>query len=278
MRHFVMFFMLPKLRLCLEYKVAFSFLKMNYIIITGTSRGLGAAITNNLIKPDNHLICVSRSNNFELVKKAENENAALDYFNFDLSDVAGIENLVDKIFSKVNQNNISSISLINNAAVLQPVKPIDKCEAQEIIANINVNLTAVMLLVSFFIKKTNGLQVEKRIVNISSGAANSSFFGWSNYCAAKAGLNIFADCVNLEQAEKEYPAKVITVSPGIIDTQMQTEIRAAKKEDFKDVEQFISYKEEGYLQSPDLVAKKVIKLLDKDYVAGEGMINILDIE
>ena len=236
---------------------------MNYIIITGTSKGLGESIAKNLIKPNNHLFCISRSKNVELIEYARSQNILLDYFQHDLNDIDDIENLIENIFLKVDNKNAISIVLINNAGILNPIKPIDRCDSNEIIANINTNLIAPMLLTSFFIKKTNDFKIDKRIINISSGAGNKPYYGWSNYCASKAGINIFSSCINLEQKNQQYPTKIISVDPGIIDTNMQAEIRKTKKEYFKDVERFIVYKQSNQLESPNCVAKRILKLLDE---------------
>lgn len=117
--------------------------------------------------------------------------------------------------------------------------------------------------------KTEEIKTDKRIINISSGAGKKPYFGWSNYCSAKAGMDIFTRCVGLEQVDKDYPVKSISFAPGIIDTEMQSEIRASNKENFKDLERFFSLKEEGKLLSPDEVSKYVLKLLELEYEGGE---------
>jgi len=137
------------------------------------------------------------------------------------------------------------------------------------IDNIQLNLMAPMILISSFITLSNSLKTDKRIINISSGAGKKPYFGWSNYCSAKAGMDMLTRCVGLEQVDKDFPVKSISFAPGIIDTEMQSEIRATNKENFKDLDRFISFKEEGKHLSPDEVSEYVLKLLEMEYENGE---------
>ncbi|MFH1946578.1 MAG: (S)-benzoin forming benzil reductase [Candidatus Magasanikbacteria bacterium] len=251
---------------------------INYIIITGTSRGLGEAISMNLIQPENHLFCISRSANSRLVEGAKNKGVSLDYFQRDLSESSKTEELFEKIFKKIDFDAVNSISLINNAGVLAPISVADKYNSEEVARNIDINLTAPILTTGLFIKNTNHLNIEKRIINISSGAANKAYHGWGPYCASKAGLNIFSKCVSLEQKTRKYPVKLFSVAPGVIDTEMQAGIRNTKKDDFVDLERFIAYKEDGKLMPPDSVAKKIIKLLTINKFESGEFIEIEELE
>lgn len=242
---------------------------MKYYIITGTSRGLGEAISKKLIKKGNHLFCISRNENNELINIAKNNGVALEYIHFNLLDVKKIKDIMKDIFLQIRTEEVESIVLINNAGAVTPIKQIELCSDTEIIDNIQLNLLAPMLLTSSFISLSCSINTDKRIINISSGAGKNPYFGWSNYCSAKAGMDMFTRCVGLEQVDKDYPVKVISFAPGIIDTEMQSEIRATNKENFKDLERFISFKEEGKLLSPDEVSEYVLKLLDLEYKGGE---------
>lgn len=67
--------------------------------------------------------------------------------------------------------------------------------------------------------------------------------------------------MSLEQLNKEYPAKVVSVYPGMIDTQLQAEIRSVSNETFPYVDQFIQIAQEGKLQTPEYTASKLIEIL-----------------
>ena len=103
--------------------------------------------------------------------------------------------------------------------------PADKAGPLEIVRNIQINLTAPAVLLSGFIRHTQNWKMRKLVLNISSGAAVRPYFGWSAYCASKAGLEHFSRCAALEQKSRENPVTILSINPGVIDTSMQEKIR-----------------------------------------------------
>ncbi|MDC2866546.1 (S)-benzoin forming benzil reductase [Bacillus sp. BP-3] len=247
---------------------------MRYVIVTGTSRGLGEAIALQLLEQGTKLISISRNQNEQLMKQAQHFNNPFDFYSFNLQEIHQIESLMEKIFSTIDVTTVSSIHLINNAGMLAPMKPLERSESEQLIANVHVNLVAPMLLSSAFMKHTKDWNVDKRIINISSGAAQNPYFGWGAYCTTKAGVNMLTKCIALEETDKKYPVKVISFAPGVVDTEMQTEIRQTPKEDFIQVERFLSLKENDHLLSPNYVAKAVIDLLETNHFDQGGIIRI----
>ncbi|MCX2827890.1 short-chain dehydrogenase [Bacillus pseudomycoides] len=247
---------------------------MRYVIVTGTSQGLGEAIATQLLEENTRLICISRRQNEKLIEKAKQKDIPLTFHSIDLQDVHNLETHFETIFSSIEKENVSSIHLINNAGTLAPMKPIEKSESELLIANVQINLIAPMILTSSFMKHTKNWNVDKRIINISSGAGQKPYFGWGAYCTTKAGVNMFTQCVAIEEAEKEYPVKTIAFAPGVVDTNMQQQIRQTEKEDFTNLDRFIALKEEGKLLSPEYVAKAVIHLLDTPHFESGGVIRI----
>jgi benzil reductase ((S)-benzoin forming) len=251
---------------------------MNYYIITGTSRGLGEAIVKGLIRKDNHLFCISRGRNEDLICEAEKVNCPLEYIEYDLSSTDNLDTLVEGIFKKINTESAESICLINNAAVVNPVKPAGRAESREIESNMKINAIAPMILSSGFISKIEDFCCKKTIINISSGAGRNPYSGWSSYCSSKAALDMYTKCVGLEQVSKEYPVKIISFAPGIIDTEMQAEIRRTKTEDFNLVERFKKYKEDGHLKDSNFVAAKVIELINSEKVETGSLLDIREMQ
>lgn len=247
---------------------------MNYYMITGASRGLGEALANALLEPGNTIICISRSRNERLIHRAAERKVDLSYETFDLNQVDEIESMVTRLLSNIDKTTIGSIALINNAGILAPIKPIERCTSGEIIKNTLVNLTAPMVLSAAFASFVSDLQVRKQIINLSSGAGKKPYHGWGNYCSAKAGIDMFTRCFGLEQSRNEYPVRIVSLSPGIIDTEMQQEIRMRSREDFQDLDRFISFKEEGKLQAPETVARCIIDLMRNDEIGNGEVIDI----
>ncbi|MFZ5966861.1 MAG: (S)-benzoin forming benzil reductase [Bacillota bacterium] len=249
---------------------------MNYIIITGASRGLGEAFAQNFMKSGNHIFCIARTKNIELINLAKEMNVGLDYLAYDLTQANQVHFMMKEISSKINMNEAQSLLLINNAGTVTPITTIEKCKSEEIIHNVTLNLVTPMILVSEFIKHFGQWKIEKRIINISSGAGKKPYFGWSCYCTSKAGLDMFTKCVAVEQETKEYPVKIISVAPGVIDTNMQKEIRSTAPEDFMQVERFIEMKEKGRLFAPEYVANKIINVVFNESIENGAVIDIGD--
>ncbi|MGG0218402.1 (S)-benzoin forming benzil reductase [Bacillus mycoides] len=243
---------------------------MRYVIVTGTSQGLGEAIAAQLLEENTTVISISRRENKELTKLAEQKNSNCIFHSVDLQDVHNLENRFNEIFSSIEEDTVSSIHLINNAGTVAPIKPIEKSESELLITNVQINLIALMILTSAFMKHTKDWKVDKRVINISSGAGKNPYFGWGAYCTTKAGVNMFTQCVATEEAEKEHPVKIIAFAPGVVDTNMQAQIRDTNKEDFTNLDRFVTLKEEGNLLSPEYVAKAIRSLLEtEDFPQGE---------
>lgn len=252
---------------------------MNAYIITGASQGLGNSIARKLVDKSHYLFCVARKTDGDLMRYAKEKECNLDFIEFDLSNSYEIEKLMNTIFDKINLSEIESISLINNAGVVSPIKPIENCKDNEIINNINVNLLAPIILTSSFIRNLTNFVGKKNVISISSGAGKKPYYGWSNYCASKAGIDIFTQCIGIEQNTNTNPnpVNIMSLVPFVMDTEMQEEIRKTDKGNFKEVEKFNEFKNEGKLLPVDFVAEKVIRLLkEKEFIQG-GVIDIGDI-
>lgn len=245
---------------------------MKTFIITGASRGLGKALAKELINKEHQVFCISRNKDQELVDFAKEQKSFLEFMEFDLADQKNLKKLMDEIFEKIDLSAVDAVALVNNAGVLAPVRRLEDCEDEEILKNLHVNLGAPLILTSAFIKKTIDFKGDKKVINISSGAARKPHYGWSNYCAAKAGINLFTQSVGLEQENSDYPVKMLSLAPAIMDTKMQEKIRNSNKKDFQELDKFKKYKENGELLSTKVVAEKVKKLLlESSFKQGEIM-------
>ena len=87
--------------------------------------------------------------------------------------------------------------------------------------------------------------------------------GSGSYCAAKAGLDHLARAVALEEAAKPHGARIVSLAPGVIDTDMQVQLRASDAALFPDRVRFVEMKETGQLDSPSIAAAKMLRYLDR---------------
>ncbi|MCB2218716.1 MAG: (S)-benzoin forming benzil reductase [Desulfobulbaceae bacterium] len=249
---------------------------MNYYIITGTSRGLGESFAKQLLQEGNTLYCISRTENEGLMNQAREKGVSLEYIAYDLQDTTGIDNLMDQVMSAVDTATVTRMALINNAGTVAPVKPVDRSPRTAVMAALHINLAAPMLLTAAFIDRTADLSIDRRVLNISSGAAKNPYFGWGSYCTTKAGLDMFTRCAGLEQKSQANPVKIIAVAPGIVDTAMQEKIRNTDEADFPNLHKFTEFHEKGLLTPPDAAADKVLRLFLSEEIEPGGIYDIRD--
>jgi len=247
---------------------------MNYYIITGTSSGIGEAIARKLILDRHRVFCISRSLNESLVELASSVQSKVWYKEFDLAEILLIPELINQIFLKIKPDEISAIALINNAAILDPIGPAGSYPATDLSRHMLVNLAAPMLLSSEFIRLTESLNVPKSIVNIGSGASTTPYAGWGPYCSSKAGLEMFTRSTNLEQQQKQFPVRVLSVAPGVVDTPMQEKLRNVSLSDFPMKPRFEELYLENQLSRPAEVADKITNLIFGKIPAENGIIDL----
>jgi benzil reductase ((S)-benzoin forming) len=222
------------------------------VIITGGSRGLGYGLSKEYHKNGYRVISIARSNIEKLY--------FLEQYQCDLSNTENIEGILTDIFSHLDKNNTSSITLINNAGNLGTVNTIEYIEPSDIDYTITVNLIAPLILSSLFIKLVKRWECKKQIFNISSGAAINPYESWAMYCSSKAGLDMMTRVISKEQNEKKNGINIVSIYPGIVDTDMQAKARNAPRENFKSVQRFIDFYKNGDLSTPKQVAEKIYNL------------------
>ena len=238
-------------------------------LITGASRGLGLALAEQLAARGDSLFLVARG---QIGLDGERVISR----SVDLADTNAIESLVDEFIEFAASQSCERITLVNNAGMIEPIKPASRCSAEETLASIQVNLVAPMQLTNLFLGKSEQGGLGRRVFNISSGAANTAYSGWSHYCAGKAGLDHFGRCVGVEQAASENPALVVSIAPGVIDTRMQTVIRATSEADFPALDKFVKLKESGQLFTPEQAAEKLIRFMASSELETGGNYDIRD--
>lgn len=222
---------------------------MNYYFITGTSSGIGKALVQELLKyPQQQIFGLSRSNSLN--------DEAFTHTVIDLSNPKDLE-IVD--FHKFN--DARKIVLVNNAGTLGEVRYVGQQSNQNIQDVLQVNFTSTAILMNKFIAAYQDYPCDKMIVNISSGAATSAYDGWSNYCSAKAALNMYTMVIDKEQQERKFPVKAYAIAPGVVDTLMQDLIREASATQFSQIEKFKNLKTNDQLYQAHDVAKRLVEYL-----------------
>lgn len=223
-------------------------------ILTGHSRGLGAAIAENLLARDIPVLALARTKNIELAKRFP---STLKQVELDLSDSGSVAQWLDGDTLRNFAAGCKTALLINNAGVVQPVGPVEMHDVSMIARAVALNVAAPMMLAAAVAAATPAAN-DRRILHVSSGAGRNAYPGWSVYCATKAALDQHARAVALDRTRA---LRICSLAPGVIDTEMQAEIRATTLEQFPLRERFDMLKRNGELASPQQCAKSLVDFL-----------------
>lgn len=245
-------------------------------ILTGASRGMGLAMAEQLLAPDHHLLCISRHTNQALTTLAAEQGCALEQWSMDLSDAQPVAGALAVWLNKLVPSSLGSTTLINNAGVIPAIAPLSASDPLELTRALRVGLEAPMLLTAAFLKATLTLPIPRKVLNISSGLGRRPMASQAAYCAAKAGMDHFTRCLALDEARVTNGAKVCSLAPGVIDTDMQTQLRNAKPEDFPDQTGFAQLKQSGQLTSASGAAKRALAWLDRQDFGQQAVADVRD--
>ncbi|KVU28286.1 short-chain dehydrogenase [Burkholderia ubonensis] len=220
-------------------------------IVTGHTRGLGAALAAQLLARGIAVLGLSRSRYPSLGAQAGERFAEVE---LDLSEPARVEAwLAGDALSRF-VDGASTVLLFNNAGTVEPIGPLDAQDPAAIARAVSLNV-ATPLMLSGALAQAGADTVERRILHVSSGAARNAYAGWSIYCATKAALDHHARAVALDATRG---LRICSVAPGVVDTGMQATIRATSTDRFPQREKFEQLKASGALATPDAAARQLI--------------------
>ena len=224
---------------------------------------MGLAMARRLLKPDNTLLCISRKTNETLATQAKMAGTALQQWTQDLAAGADISARMEQWLREQTGAGFASAVLINNAGMIPRIGPLSEADADNLAQALRVGLEAPMQLTAAFLRATESWPGPRKVLNISSGLGRQAMASQAGYCAAKAGMDHFTRCVALEEALKPNGARVCALAPGVIDTDMQTQLRGADASSFPDQRNFINLKDKGLLTSPDEAAARLLAYLER---------------
>lgn len=211
------------------------------VFITGVSRGLGLALVQEYLGQGHHVTGIGRKN--------VTDHPHYIFLPCDLASWENVENL------RVEITPGEAVLLINNAGIIEPVQRISDQQEDHSHLVFQVNTIAPIQLMRKFLRACEVKESELTILNISSGAGRRAIPSWANYCASKAALDLFSETLQLEEREKGTKTKVYSVAPGVIDTDMQAQIRSVDRGDFSSLENFQKLFRQRELRSPADVAR-----------------------
>ena len=243
-------------------------------ILTGASRGMGLAMAQQLLQPGNSVLCISRSTNDALAEQANEARVKLVQWSQDLALSTRAGARLEQWLREQDGKNFASATLINNAGVVARIGPLSDADADDLSRALRVGLESPMQLTSAFLRATQNWAAARRVLNISSGLGRRAMAAQAGYCAAKAGMDHFTRCVALDEALKPNGAKVCSLAPGVIDTDMQSQMRSADANAFADRAAFVRMKESGALASPEQAARSVLNYLARSDFGSEPVADV----
>ena len=195
------------------------------VLVTGASRGIGAAAARILAAAGARVALAARS-----VEACEREAGSIGAnggsaiaVGCDVGDYAQAAACVAATVDAFGGLDV----IVNNAGAIAPIATLEQADPADWAAGVTTNLIG-----AFHIVRAAAGPLRNRdggrpgvVINISSGAASRPLEGWSAYCAAKAGLAMLTRSIHLEMAESGI--RVYGFRPGVVDTEMQVAIRAS---------------------------------------------------
>lgn len=207
-------------------------------IVTGHSRGLGAAVADQLHAQGWQVLGISR----------KPRGAPFEEWAADLAEPLAV---AERLQAWLAARAPERLLLVNNAALVTEPGPLAGVPLEALSASVRVGLEAVVLLSAATLAGAPACP-DLRIVNVSSGLGRRPMAAAAPYCAVKAGMDHLSRALQLEGA------RVVSLAPGIIDTDMQVQLRNGDPARFPERDRFVEFKTSGALQSAEETAQRLI--------------------
>ena len=237
---------------------------------------MGFAMACQLLTQGHTVVCLSRRSNEALIQHAHGSPGVLLQWQHDLSDSRTACTQLHDWLGQQSASAWDEVALINNAGMIPPIGSLGSVGAEGISQALRVGLEAPMQLCATFLNATQAWAGLRKVLNISSGLGRKAMASQAPYCAAKAGMDHFTRCVALEEATKPNGAKVCSLAPGVIDTDMQQQLRGADPALFPDQTRFAELSREGQLASATQAAERVLAFLARPTFGSQPVADVRD--
>lgn len=189
-------------------------IKGKVVLITGASRGIGAAAARAFAQSGALLGVAGRPS--AALSAIAGETGAL-LLDCDVADAAQVKAAVQAMVDRHGRLDV----VINNAGVIEPIGMIEATDPEAWGRVIDINIKGVYhgIHAALPVMKAQGAGT---IITIGSGAAYNAQEGWSAYCTSKAGALMLTKAVHKEAGRT---VRALSLSPGTVATDMQRTIK-----------------------------------------------------
>ena len=236
------------------------------IYITGASSGIGKALAELLLEQKHEVVGMSRR---QTIKHSNYKHISIDF-----SDLKQLKNF------SFPANYKDDIILVNNAGTIGPIKPMGQQITEEIVKLNNVNVISPQVLCNKFIHQYQGNDNPNyQIINISSGAGKQAIDAWATYCASKAAIDLFSECIAEELLARNHNNwQIYSIAPGVVNTEMQSAIRQSNPKDFRRHQNFIDLKINKELVEAVEVAQKLSSIISNKGLNKPVVFSLRDVD
>jgi NAD(P)-dependent dehydrogenase (short-subunit alcohol dehydrogenase family) len=219
-------------------------------LVTGASRGIGAATAEALAVAGAHVILTARTNAGleDVEERIHNAGGSATIAPLDLADSDAITRLAEAISGRWQALDI----LVLNAATLGSLSPVPHLEAKEFARVMQLNVSAQQAMIAAFdpmLRASN----DARVIGVTSSAGHTPFAYWGGYGASKAAFEMLLGCY-VEETRNLGRIRIAIVDPGRTRTAMRA--RAYPGEDPASVKE------------PKVVGERLAALAGEDFQTG----------
>ncbi len=236
------------------------------IWISGASSGIGKSLIDSRPWPHARVIGISRR-----------PFPGIEHIEADLADPAAWEQVADSFVRNVATFTGSKLIFVHAAGTIEPIGFVEEVDdTASYTASVLLNSAAPQVLGHLFLRATQNFGGFRCFVGLTSGAARTVYPGWAAYGSGKAAVDQWTRDVGAEQSIRG-GARIIAISPGSVDTEMQTRIRESAERDFPSRERFVELYRTGKLATDHDVAKRIWELIGQDELESGSVVDLRDL-
>lgn len=254
-------------------------------VVTGHSRGLGEALARLWLARGDHVLGISRGHWADAgpgEAQWADSPGGLSQWQQDLASPLEAAERLREALAAQHRRPWRQVTLVNNAAIMNRLGPLEAESLDRLSAGMRAGVEAPALLSAAWLSGTGGWGMPRRILNISSGLGRRAMAGSAAYCAVKAGMDHLTRAMALDEAHKaslgQPAATVVSLAPGVIDTDMQGQIRGSQASGFPDLQRFVDLQAQQQLATAQQTAERIDRFLSHPGFGHEAIVDIRTVQ